>query len=99
MPDKFENATVRAKTEQMFCIHTRAFLGGCLHSIFGSFSLKTVLSCHSKVSSPFIKDNNSVNEIVPPRTRSAKSNPEASLLVRPIAWCCFYSILILAITA
>ena len=25
MPDKFENATLRAKTEQMFCVHTRAF--------------------------------------------------------------------------
>ena len=25
MPDKFENANLRAKTEQMFCIHTRAF--------------------------------------------------------------------------
>ena len=24
MPDKFENATLRAKTEQMFCVHTRA---------------------------------------------------------------------------
>ena len=22
MPDKFENATLRAKTEQMFCVHT-----------------------------------------------------------------------------
>ena len=25
MPDKFENATLRAKTEQMFCVHTRGF--------------------------------------------------------------------------
>ena len=25
MPDKFENTTLRAKTEQMFCVHTRAF--------------------------------------------------------------------------
>ena len=25
MPDKFENATLRAKTEQMFCVHTRVF--------------------------------------------------------------------------
>ena len=25
MPDKFEIATLRAKTEQMFCVHTRAF--------------------------------------------------------------------------
>ena len=25
MPDKFEKATLRAKTEQMFCVHPRAF--------------------------------------------------------------------------
>ena len=25
MPDKFENATLRAKTEQMICVHTGAF--------------------------------------------------------------------------
>ena len=25
MLDKFESATLRAKTEQMFCVHTRAF--------------------------------------------------------------------------
>ena len=50
MPDKFQNATLRAKNgtnvlrphmkrDKMFCVHTTAFLGGCLHSIFGSFSL------------------------------------------------------------
>ena len=50
MLDKFENATLRAKNgtnvlrphmkmDKMFCIHTRAFLGGCLLSKFGSLSI------------------------------------------------------------
>ena len=30
MPDKFENATLSAKTEQMFCVHTIALLGGII---------------------------------------------------------------------
>ena len=62
-------------------------------SIFGSFSFnKDVLSCHSKVFPPFIKDNHFVNEIVPPRTRSARLNPDQKLLFlykgRLLAWCC-----------
>ena len=76
------------KTDKMFYVHTRAFLGVFrwlfIFNIW-QLQLKEVLSCHSKFFSPFIKDNNFVNEIVPPRTRSTRSNPETSLLVRPIA--------------
>ena len=57
MPDKFENATLRAKTEQMFCVHTGK-RNKCSASTLERFrwlftfkiwlfELWEVLSCHS----------------------------------------------------
>ena len=63
MPDKFENATLRAKTEQMFCVHTWK-RNKCSTSTLEhfrwlftfkiwQFELWEVLSWHSKVSIKF----------------------------------------------
>ena len=62
MPDKFENATLRAKTEQMFCVHTRAcgLLGGCLLSKFQTIIFFAMLitwedKLHDKMTSAYSK--------------------------------------------
>ena len=81
MPDKFENATLRAKTEQMFCVHTwkrnkcsastlQRFRWLFTFKIW-QFELWEVLSWHSKVFPPLFRDNNFVYEVVPSRTSSA----------------------------
>ena len=55
MPDKFENATLRAKTEQMFCV-----LGGCLLSKFQNTIFFAMLitwedKLHDKTTSAYSK--------------------------------------------
>ena len=60
MPDKFENATLRAKTERMFCVHTRAFLkGGCLLSKFQNIFFAMLITwedkLHNKMTSAYSK--------------------------------------------
>ena len=86
MPDKFENATLGAKTEQKFSVHTH-FLRPQYSVLSAAQLLNLNLSMltvrkHSKIFSPFFSDNNFVNKVVSPRTRSARSRPEAFLLVR-----------------
>ena len=60
MRDKFEIATLRAKTEQMFCVHTRAYLGGCLLSKYQNIIFFAMLNTwedklHNKMTSAYSK--------------------------------------------
>ena len=86
MPDKFENGTnvlrPHMKTDKMFCVHTIAFLGGFLHSIFGSFSLKRFFLVILKFF-PILQGQQVRLRSCPTTHSFCQSNPELYPLARP----------------